>query len=198
VNNSISDHFKESAELISSSADLLGAAINDAAQLMVQTIIQGNKILACGNGGSAADAQHFAAELMGRFEKERHPLPAIALTTDTSFLTAVSNDYGYERVFARQVQGLGHAGDILLALSTSGNSTSILLAAETAKALGMRIVALTGRGGGELAGILDSSDCHVCVPHDRTARIQEVHGLIIHCLCSAIDHYGDWMPEQDK
>lgn len=187
----IFNHFKESADLIIKSADLLAAPIAEASELMIQAIARGNKILVCGNGGSAADAQHFAAELMGRFEKERNPLAAVSLTTDTSLLTAVANDYGYERAFARQVQGLGHSGDILFALSTSGNSMSILLAVKAAKALDMRIIALTGRGGGELSKMMGTADCHICIPHDRTARVQEVHGLIIHCLCAAIDQSFD-------
>lgn len=187
----IFNHFKESADLIIKSADLLAAPIAEASELMIQAIARGNKILVCGNGGSTADAQHFAAELMGRFEKERNPLAAVSLTTDTSLLTAVANDYGYERAFARQVQGLGRSGDILFALSTSGNSTSILLAVEAAKALDMRVIALTGRGGGELSKMMGTAGCHICIPHDRTARVQEVHGLIIHCLCAAIDQSLD-------
>ncbi|HVR50810.1 MAG TPA: SIS domain-containing protein, partial [Pseudorhodoferax sp.] len=134
-----------------------------------------------------ADAQHFAAEFVGRFERERPELGAIALTTDSSILTAIANDYGYEHVFARQVRALGLAGDVLLAISTSGNSPSVLAAVEAAHAREMTVVALTGRGGGKMAGALRETDVHVCVPHDRTARIQEVHLLTLHCLCDGVD-----------
>jgi D-sedoheptulose 7-phosphate isomerase len=144
-------------------------------------------VLVCGNGGSAADSQHFAAELIGRFERERPELAAIALTTDSSILTAVANDYAFEQVFARQVRGLGREGDVLVAISTSGNSPSVLAAAEAAHERGLAVVALTGRGGGRLGEMLGDGDVHLCVPHERTARIQEVHLLIIHCLCDGID-----------
>jgi len=186
-------HFKESSDLIIQSADVLNAPIAEAIDLVSTALINGNKILACGNGGSAADAQHFAAELMGRFEMERNPFPAVSLTTDTSILTAVANDYDYDQVFARQVQGLGRRGDILLAITTSGNSDNVLSAVQTAQNMGMQIVALTGREGGELAHMIRASDCHICVPHDRTARIQEVHTLIIHCISEGVDLnlYGD-------
>jgi D-sedoheptulose 7-phosphate isomerase len=147
----------------------------------------GNKILACGNGGSAADCQHFAAELVGRFERERLPLPALALTTDTSIMTAVGNDYSFNDIFTKQVQAFGQAGDILLALSTSGNSANVLAAVEAALERDMRVVALTGKGGGAIGRLLTDADVHICVPHDRTARIQEVHLLTIHCLCDGID-----------
>ena len=145
------------------------------------------KLLACGNGGSAADAQHFAAEMVGRFERERPELPAIALTTDTSILTAVANDYDFAQVFSRQVRALGRAGDVLLAISTSGNSGNVCAAITAAHEREMRVVALTGKGGGRMNELLTQDDVHICVPHSTTTRIQEVHLLTIHCLCDAID-----------
>ncbi len=141
----------------------------------------------CGNGGSAADAQHFAAELVGRFERERPELAAIALTTDTSILTAVANDYGFSAIFSRQVRALGQAGDVLLAISTSGNSPNVLAAIEAAHDREMVVIGLSGRSGGKMAQALRDTDVHICVPHDRTARIQEVHLLTLHCLCDAVD-----------
>lgn len=187
VNQRVLGHFHESAELKIQAAALLAPAISQAVDLMFAALANGNKILACGNGGSAADSQHFAAELVGRFERERLPLPAIALTTDTSILTAIANDYSWKEVFSKQVQAFGQPGDILLALSTSGNSDNVVAAVETALERDMRVVALTGKGGGALGQMLSSEDVHICVPHDRTARIQEVHLLAIHCLCDGID-----------
>jgi D-sedoheptulose 7-phosphate isomerase len=180
-------HFQESAELKLKSAAALTQPISQAVELMFAALSNGNKILACGNGGSAADCQHFAAELVGRFERERFPLPALALTTDTSILTAVGNDYSYKDVFTKQVQAFGQAGDILLAISTSGNSANVLAAAEAALEREMRIVALTGKDGGQLAKLLTDADVHINVPHSRTARIQEVHLVAIHCICDGID-----------
>ncbi len=180
-------HFQESAELKLKSANALTQPISQAVELMFAALSNGNKILACGNGGSAADCQHFAAELVGRFERERFPLPALALTTDTSILTAVGNDYSYKDVFTKQVQAFGQAGDILLAISTSGNSANVLAAAEAALEREMRIVALTGKDGGQLAKLLTDADVHINVPHSRTARIQEVHLVAIHCICDGID-----------
>jgi D-sedoheptulose 7-phosphate isomerase len=186
-NQRIIAHFQESAELKNRAASVLAQPIAQAVELMFAALSNGNKILACGNGGSAADCQHFAAELVGRFERERLPLPALALTTDTSILTAVSNDYSYQDIFTKQVQAFGQAGDVLLALSTSGNSANVLAAVDVALERDMRIVALTGKGGGAMAKRLTDADVHICVPHDRTARIQEVHLLTIHCLCDGID-----------
>jgi D-sedoheptulose 7-phosphate isomerase len=183
----IQEHFRESAELKMHAATLLAQPIAEAIDLMFTALSNGNKILACGNGGSAADCQHFAAELVGRFERERLPMPAMALTTDTSILTAVANDYSFQDVFAKQVQAFGQAGDVLLALSTSGNSASIVNAVNAALERDMRVVALTGKGGGEIKKILTDADVNICVPHDRTCRIQEVHLLTIHCLCDGID-----------
>jgi D-sedoheptulose 7-phosphate isomerase len=183
----IQQHFIDSADLKYQSAEALSKPIAAAVQAILVSVTSGGKVLACGNGGSAADAQHFAAEFVGRFERERPELGAIALTTDSSILTAVANDYGYDQVFARQVRALGLAGDVLLAISTSGNSPSVLAAVEAAHAREMTVVALTGRGGGKMASALRETDVHVCVPHDRTARIQEVHLLTLHCLCDGVD-----------
>ena len=180
-------HFQESADLKMKSAAALSQPISQAVELMFAALSNGNKILACGNGGSAADCQHFAAELVGRFERERFPLPALALTTDTSILTAVGNDYSYKDVFTKQVQAFGQAGDILLAISTSGNSANVVAAVEAALEREMRIVALTGKDGGQLAKMLTDADVHINVPHTRTARIQEVHLVTIHCICDGID-----------
>lgn len=183
----IEAHFTESAELKVRAARELAGPIAQAVELMFSALSNGNRILACGNGGSAADCQHFAAELVGRFERERLPLPAIALTTDSSILTAVSNDYSFREVFSKQVQAFGQPGDVLLALSTSGNSQNVVAAVEAALERDMRVVALTGKGGGAMARCLTDADVHICVPHERTARIQEVHLLAIHCLCDGLD-----------
>ena len=183
----ISGHFSESARLKLDSAALLAAPIARAAEIMVQCLISDGKILSCGNGGSAADAQHFAAELLNRFEMERPGLAAVALTTDSSTITSIANDYDYDQIFSKQVRALGHPGDVLLAISTSGNSRNVAQAVAAAHEREMRVVALTGRGGGDIGGMLAAEDVHVCVPHKNTARIQEVHLLTLHCLCDAID-----------
>ncbi len=183
----ILEQFHESAELKIQAASVLAQPIAEAVELMFTALSNGNRILACGNGGSAADCQHFAAELIGRFERERLPLPAIALSTDTSVLTAIGNDYGFHEIYSKQVQALGQAGDVLLAISTSGNSANVVAAVEAALERDMRVVALTGKGGGTLAGLLTDIDVHICVPHERTARIQETHLLVVHCLCDGID-----------
>ena len=180
-------HFAESAKLKLAAADELGPPIARAAALMTDCLLADGKILACGNGGSASDAQHFAAEMVGRFERERPELPAISLATDTSILTAVANDYDFAQIFAKQVRALGDAGDVLLAISTSGNSGNVVAAIDAAHERGMRIVGLTGKGGGRVGELMTAADVHVCVPHTVTARIQEVHLLTIHCLCDAID-----------
>jgi D-sedoheptulose 7-phosphate isomerase len=180
-------HFTESAELKVQSAAALSQPISQAIELMFSALSNGNKILACGNGGSAADCQHFAAELVGRFERERFPLPALSLATDTSIMTAVGNDYSYRDIFAKQVQAFGKDGDVLLAISTSGNSPNVLAAVEAALEREMRVVALTGKDGGALAKMLTDADVHINVPHTRTARIQEVHLVTIHCICDGID-----------
>jgi D-sedoheptulose 7-phosphate isomerase len=181
-------HFADSAQLKQNAAEMLAPQIADAASVMIECLLANGKILACGNGGSAADAQHFAAEMVGRFERERPELPAISLSTDTSILTAVANDYTYEQVFAKQVRALGARGDVLLAISSSGNSANVVAAIDAAREREMRIVALTGKGGGRIGEMIGGNDAHLCVPHDKTARIQEVHLLMIHCLCDAIDN----------
>jgi D-sedoheptulose 7-phosphate isomerase len=183
----ISQHFTESAQTKLDSIEMLAAPIAEAAEAMVACLLGNGKILACGNGGSAADAQHFAAELVGRFEMERQGLAAIALSTDSSIMTAISNDYGYKAIFDKQVRALGQPGDVLLAISTSGNSANIIEAIHAAHDNDLRVVALTGKGGGEIAELLRDTDVHISVPSDRTARIQEVHLLAIHCLCDGID-----------
>ena len=183
----ISENFSESAHLKLQSMDALAGPIATAAKRMVQCLRNDGKILACGNGGSAADCQHFSSELLNRFEMERPGLAAIALTTDTSTLTSIANDYDYEQVFARQVRALGSARDLLVAISTSGNSRNVIAAVQAAHECQMVVVALTGKSGGKLAEILQPSDIHVCVPANSTARIQEVHLLTLHCLCDAID-----------
>ncbi len=183
----ILEHFNESAELKIQAAAQLAQPIAQAVDLMFAALSNGNRILACGNGGSAADCQHFAAELVGRFERERLPLPAMSLVTDTSILTSIGNDYGFHDIYAKQVQAFGQAGDVLLAISTSGNSSNVIAAIDAALERDMRVVALTGKGGGQVSRMLTEADVHICVPHERTARIQEVHLLIVHCLCDGID-----------
>lgn len=183
----VTRHFEDSAQTKLNAMEVLAAPIAAAIETLTGSLINGGKILACGNGGSAADAQHFAAELVGRFEAERQELAAIALTTDTSIITAVANDYAFSQIFARQVRALGHAGDVLLAMSTSGNSGNVIEAIQAAHDAEMRVVALTGRGGGRIGEMLADEDIHLCVPAERTARIQETHLLIIHCLCDGID-----------
>jgi D-sedoheptulose 7-phosphate isomerase len=180
-------HFTDSATLKQQAAETMASEIARAGSILTDCLFGDGKILACGTGGSAADAQHFAAELVGRFERERPELPAIALTTDTSLLTAIANDYSFEHVFAKQVRAFGAKGDVLLAISTSGNSPNVVAAVAAAHEREMRVVALTGKGGGAVGEMLAPEDVHLCVPHDRTMRIQEVHLLTIHCLCDVVD-----------
>jgi DnaA initiator-associating protein len=188
VVNLIKTQINESISTKLAVLEHLPEAIAKAGELLAECLKQGNKILCCGNGGSAADAQHFSAELLGRYVRERRGLPAIALNTDTSTLTAISNDYGYNTVFARQIQALGRPGDVLLAITTSGNSENIIVAVQEAQKLGMQVVALTGKEGGKLTAYLNEKDIHVCVPAKVTSRIQETHILILHCLCEVIDN----------
>lgn len=183
----VAAHFAESANLKLTAAATLGEPIVKAGMLLAEALRNGGKALACGNGGSAADAQHFAAELVNRFERERAPLAGLALTTDSSTLTSIANDYAYQQVFAKQVRALARRGDALLAISTSGNSANVIEAMHAAHEMGVRVVALTGNGGGKMAPLVAANDVHICVPHKNTARIQEVHLLVLHCLCDAID-----------
>ena len=183
----IQQQFTDSAQTKQAALAVMAGPIEAAVRAIVASLKAGGKVMACGNGGSAADSQHFAAELLNRFEKERPPLAAVALTTDTSTLTSIANDYRYEDVFAKQVQALGKPGDVLLAISTSGNSPNVIEAIHLANAKGITVVALTGKQGGKMAALLAPTDIHLCVPAERTARIQEVHLLAIHCLCDGID-----------
>ena len=183
----IQKQFFDSADLKYAAAEILSKPIADAVSAIVGCITAGGKVLACGNGGSASDAQHFAAEFVGRFERERPGLAAISLATDTSILTAIGNDYGFDSIFAKQVQALGSPGDVLLAISTSGNSANVLAAVAAARTKEMTVIALTGRKGGKMGDLLTETDVHICVPHERTARIQEVHILALHCICDAVD-----------
>ena len=185
----VAAQFAESAKLKLDSANALNAPLTRAATLLAETLREGGKVLACGNGGSAADAQHFAAELVNRFEIELPPLAGIALTTYLSKLTSIANDYAWVQVFSKQVRALGRRGDVLLAISTSGNSANVLEAVGAALELGLRVIALTGNGGGKMAALVGADDVHVCVPHKTTARIQEVHLLALHCMCDGIDFH---------
>ncbi len=189
----LKQHFEEGIELRRRMAQTMPAELARAGEALAQALKSGKKALACGNGGSAADAQHFAAELVGRFERERPGLPAVSLTTDTSALTAIANDYDFDRVFSKQVEALGNAGDVLLAISTSGNSKNVIEAAKAAQARNLVVIALTGRDGGALGKMLRPRDFHLNVAHPRTMRIQEIHLLAIHCLCEVVDNviFGD-------
>ena len=183
-----SQHFLDSIAVKQDAEKVLPEPLAHGVLAIVECLRAGGKVMACGNGGSAADAQHFAAELIGRFERERQELAAIALTTDTSILTAVGNDYSYDEIFSKQVRGLGKKGDILLGISTSGNSKNVVRAIEAAKKMGIKIIALTGNGGGKIATLLDKEDIHLCAPSTRTARIQETHLVLLHTLCDGVDH----------
>ena len=191
----IKSNFTESIQTKIAASEVLAEPIEQAGMVMVQALLNGKKILSCGNGGSAGDAQHFSAELLNRYETERPPLPAVALTTDSSTLTSIANDYHYDEVFSKQVRALGNEGDVLLAISTSGNSANVIKAIEVAVSRDMPIVALTGKDGGDIAGLLGENDVEIRVPSNRTGRIQEVHLLAIHCLCDAID--STLFPEGD-
>ncbi len=185
---SIEQSFIDSADLKYQAAQQLSKPIAMGIQALITCVTGGGKVLACGNGGSAADSQHFAAEFVGRYERERPELAAIALTTDSSVLTALSNDYGFEQIYAKQVRALGQAGDVLVAITTSGASPNVLAAVKAAHEREMTVIALTGKGGGKMSASLRETDIHICVPHDRTSRIQEVHLLALHCLCEGVDN----------
>jgi D-sedoheptulose 7-phosphate isomerase len=186
-------HFEEGIELRRRMAETLPAQIARAGEALAAALKSGRKALSCGNGGSAADAQHFAAELVGRFERERPGLPAVALTTDTSALTAIANDYDFDRVFSKQVEALANEGDVLLAISTSGNSKNVIEAMKAAQARKVAVIALTGRDGGAMGRMCGPRDFHINVAHPRTMRVQEVHLLVVHCLCEVVDNviYGE-------
>ena len=183
----INSHFLSSIKVKHDALPVLTAPLAAAIELMTKTLQSKNKIMACGNGGSAADAQHFSAELLNRFERERKPLGALALTTDSSTLTSIGNDYSFDEIFSKQILGLGQPGDTLFAISTSGNSENVIAAINAAHKLHVNVVALTGKSGGKMAQLLLSDDVHICVPSEQTARIQEVHLLCLHCLCDGID-----------
>ena len=187
IQSRISQNFIESIEEKKKAQAALVTSIAEAIQTMVTSLQRGNKILACGNGGSAADAQHFSAELLNRFERERDPLAAIALTTDSSTLTSIGNDYDFAQIFSKQIKGLGQEGDVLLAISTSGNSGNIIDAVNVAQEKKMRVIGLTGGSGGALSATLRPEDTLISVPSKKTARIQEIHLLCLHCLCDGID-----------
>jgi len=183
----IGQHFQDSIAVKQQSLEVLIEPIHRAGEAMVNSLLNNGKILSCGNGGSAGDAQHFSAELLNRFEKERPGLPAMALTTDSSTLTAIANDYSYEEIFSKQVSALGQASDVLLAISTSGNSANVAAAMKAAQERKMLTVVLSGNDGGLMTGLLGDQDIEIRVPSNRTARIQEVHLVVIHCLCDFID-----------
>ena len=183
----IEKHFIDSADLKYQAAQVLAKPIAQATEALLACVTNGGKVLVCGNGGSAADAQHFAAEFVGRYERERPELAAIALTTDSSILTGIANDYDFSQIFSKQIRALGTGGDALVAISTSGNSANVICAIEAAQGRDMIVIALTGKGGGKIGAMLRETDVHICVPHDRTARIQEVHLLTLHCLCDGVD-----------
>ncbi len=188
IKDIVNNNFNENILAMQKAQGILSEPIAKAIELLVDTFKSKRKILICGNGGSASDSQHFAAEFTGRYEMERESLPAIALTTDTSALTAIGNDYGFDMVFAKQVEALGASEDILFAISTSGNSANVIKAIEVAKQKGMHIIALTGKDGGKMKSLLNNKDINICAPVNRTARIQEIHILVLHTICDAVDN----------
>ncbi len=184
----VHDNIKQHLDTVQTSLEILAPVITDGAMRMIEALLSDRKVLACGNGGSAADSQHFSSELLNRFEQERPGLPAVALTADSSTLTSIANDYNYDDIFSKQVRALGQPGDVLLAISTSGNSKNMVRAIEAAREREMVVVALNGRDGGNMANAMAESDVNICVNGPSTARIQEMHIIIIHCLCDLIDH----------
>ena len=187
LNEYVKASFNESIKLKNDLLETLLPSIVEAGELMASTIKDGNKILSCGNGGSACDAQHFNAEIVNRFQIERDCLPGVALTADIAVLTAIANDYGYQDVFVRQIRALGKPGDLLLAISTSGESPSVIKAISQAHESGLRVIALTGKDGGQIPNVLTDSDIEIRVSSEVTARVQETHILVVHCLCGLID-----------
>ena len=183
----VKKHFQDSIQTKITAMDLIADRVLEGGQLMVQALLGNNKILCCGNGGSACDAQHFSGEMLNRFECERPSLPAIALSADCSTITAIANDYHYNEVFSKQIKALGQPGDILLAITTSGNSANIIEAIQAAHQRSMPVIALTGKDGGSVSSLLNTGDVEIRVPSDSTPRIQETHVLILHCLCDIID-----------
>ncbi|NOQ68616.1 MAG: phosphoheptose isomerase [Gammaproteobacteria bacterium] len=184
----INKNFQDSISTKQLSSEILAEPISRSAQIITQCFLNGGKVLSCGNGGSAGDAQHFSSEMLNRYEMERPGLPAIALTTDSSTVTSIANDYNYNQVFSKQITALGHSGDVLLAISTSGNSENVNMAIDAAHDREMTVIALDGKSGGEMAARLSLNDIEICVPSESTARIQEVHLLVIHCICDLVDH----------
>lgn len=187
LSSHVKNIFNDSIQTLITTADSLADTIAKAGEAMVEALLNNHKILACGNGGSAADAQHFSAEMLNRFECERPSLPAIALTTDTSTITSIGNDYHFNEIFSKQIKALGQPGDILLALSTSGNSKNVIEAIVAAHHRQMRVIVMTGKNGGDIPPLLNTNDIEIRIPAESTARIQEAHGIVIHCLCDIID-----------
>lgn len=183
----VKEIFNDNIQTQITTADTLSDVIANSALMMVDALLNNHKILCCGNGGSAADAQHFSAEMLNRFESERPSLPAISLTTDTSTITSIANDYHFNEVYSKQIKALGQPGDVLLAISTSGNSKNIIEAIVAAHHRQMKVIALTGRNGGDIPPLLSPMDIEIRIPSESTARIQETHGIVIHCLCDIID-----------
>ncbi len=188
IQDRIRNHFNASIEVKQNAMDELAPTIETAGERLVSCLLEDHKILTCGNGGSAGDAQHFSSEMLNRFDQDRPPLPAMALSTDTSTLTSIANDYHFDEIFSKQVRALGQGGDVLICYTTSGNSANVLQAIEAAHDRGMAVIGITGKGGGKVAELLDDSDIEIRVPSKSTARIQEVHLLVTHCLCDLIDH----------
>jgi D-sedoheptulose 7-phosphate isomerase len=187
IEQRIEQHFIDSADLKYQAAQVLSKPIAAAVSAILASVTSGGKVLACGNGGGAASAQHFAAKFVGRYDRERPELAAIALTTDSSVVTAIANDFDFNVIFAKQVRAFGGAGDVLLAISSSGDSANVLAAIDAAHERDMTVVALTGKGGGKMTFALRETDVHICIPHDRTSRIQEAHLLVLHCICDGVD-----------
>ncbi len=189
VQEIVNQHFDEHVNAVNKSKNQLNKSITTGADLIIQCLLNEGKLLCCGNGGSSGDASHFASELINRFELERSALPAIALTTDSAVITSIANDYQYEHIFARQIEALGLKTDCLIAFSTSGNSKNVINAIQAAHAKSMSVLAITGKRGGEIRKILNNEDIEICIPFEKTSRIQEIHLIVIHILCDLIDKH---------